>query len=80
MLPATQVGGHLIIETRLDRRGVARFLIDTGSSVTLLSPEFATRVGSGPSAYDGPQVRVRGADATRVNVTINEVIMPQISG
>jgi hypothetical protein len=62
VLPATQVGGHLIIETRLDRRGVARFLIDTGSSVTLLSPEFATRVGSGPSAYDGPQVRVRGAD------------------
>ncbi len=62
VLPATQIGGHLIVEARNDRRGVARFLIDTGSSVTLLSAEFADRVGSGPSSYDGPQVRVRGAD------------------
>lgn len=62
VLPASQIGGHLIVEARGDRRGPARFLIDTGSSVTLLSPEFANRVGSGPSAYDGPQVRVRGAD------------------
>lgn len=62
VLPASQVGGHLVIETRNDRRGTARFIVDTGSSVTLLSPEFASRVGSGPSTYDGPQVRVRGAD------------------
>lgn len=62
VLPAALIGGHLIIETRVDRRGIARFLIDTGSSVTLLSPEFANQVGSGPSTYDGPQVRVRGAD------------------
>lgn len=62
VLPATQIGGHLIIESRQDRRVVARFLVDTGSSVTLLSPEFANRVGSGPADYNGPQVRVRGAD------------------
>lgn len=62
VLPATTIGGHLVVESRNDRRSPARFLIDTGSSVTLLSPEFAAQVGSNPTDYEGPQVRVRGAD------------------
>lgn len=62
VLPAVQMGGHLIVESRTDRRGTARFLIDTGSSVTLVSADFARRAGAGPADYDGPQVRVRGAD------------------
>jgi hypothetical protein len=60
--PAQRIGNLLIVETQWDRGGPWRFLIDTGSSTTLVSPEFAERYGTGEAARRLPAVRVRGAD------------------
>jgi hypothetical protein len=62
-LPAHNVGNFLLLETKWDRSGPYRFLIDTGSSVTLVTPALARRYPSKalppPSA---PRVRVAAAD------------------
>ena len=50
-----------IAEVNVERRGSWRFLVDTGSSVTLVSPEFAERHGTAAPATTMPQVRVRSA-------------------
>lgn len=42
-LPAQTIGNYLVIEAKWDRHGPYRFLIDTGSSVTLMSPTLARR-------------------------------------
>ncbi len=59
-LPARLVGNHLVVELPFDRTGAAHFLVDTGSSVTLVSPEFAARVGA-RLGRTAPQVHVRTA-------------------
>lgn len=62
MLPAQLIGNFLIVETKWDRFGPYRFLIDTGSSVTLVSPALARRYpGSGAAPVAVPPLRVRGA-------------------
>jgi len=63
VVPATTIGNYLIVETKWDRHGPYHFLIDTGSSVTHVSPEFAARYPSKnpPPGSDAP-VRVRSAD------------------
>jgi len=60
MFSGRLIGNHLVIETPVDRSGTAHFLVDTGSSVTLISPEFAARLGSAPSR-GAPYIRVRAA-------------------
>lgn len=62
-LPARRVGAYLILETKGDRQGPYRFLIDTGSSVTLATPALVRRL-PGPARTDAPRVRVAGADGT----------------
>jgi hypothetical protein len=44
VLPAQLVGNYLLIEVKWDRNGPYNFLIDTGSSVTLVTPALARRV------------------------------------
>ena len=44
-LPAERHGNLLLLEVKWDRSGPYRFLIDTGSSATLVSPDFARRYG-----------------------------------
>jgi hypothetical protein len=62
VLPAQLVGNLLIVETKWDRFGPYRFLVDTGSAVTLVSPALARRYpGSGEVPAVVPPVRVRGA-------------------
>lgn len=71
------VGNHLVIETPVDRSGTAHFLIDTGSSVTLIAPEFAARLGTVP-ARGAPQIRVRtasGGFATLPGVTLRRLTL-----
>ncbi len=59
--PARLIGHHLVVEIPVERAGTARFLIDTGSSVTLLSPDFVNRLGTAASREPQRTVQVRSA-------------------
>jgi hypothetical protein len=61
-LPGHLIGNVLVVEDKWDKNGPYHFLVDTGSSVTLVSPEIATRyAASDERPVDEPQVRVRSA-------------------
>jgi hypothetical protein len=61
-LPGHLIGNVLIVEDKWDKFGPYHFVVDTGSSVTLVSPEIATRYSSAEDRpLDEPQVRVRSA-------------------
>ncbi len=63
ILPARAIGNYLLVEAKWDRYGPYHFLIDTGSSVTLVTPALAKRyAGRAVPAGLTPNVRVRGAD------------------
>ena len=58
-------GNILVVEAKWDRNGPYHFLIDTGSSVTLVTPELARRYGAADVPPAGnPQVSVRSSDGT----------------
>ena len=62
VLPAQTLGSYLVIEAKWDRSGPYRFIIDTGSSVTLVSPDIAKRyVEKNALPPDAPQLRVKSA-------------------
>ncbi|HKB91783.1 MAG TPA: aspartyl protease family protein [Opitutaceae bacterium] len=61
IVPATKVSNYLIVETPVEKFGTARFLIDTGSSITLVSPALAARLKIDPVPPNSPQVHVRSA-------------------
>lgn len=62
-LPALNIGNYLVLEAKWDRSGPYRFLIDTGSSVTLVTPALARRYpGKSPPAPGTPRVRVTSAE------------------
>ena len=67
ILPAQSIGNYLLLEVKWDRYGPYHFLIDTGSSVTLVTPALARRYPGrlGPPPGASP-VRVAGANG---NVT-----------
>ncbi|MEY2878046.1 MAG: hypothetical protein RLZZ15_426 [Verrucomicrobiota bacterium] len=68
-LPARTLGNLLIVEGKWDRNGPYRFLVDTGSSVTLVTPALAKRyavVGAPPP--DTPRVRVKSATGAFVEL------------
>lgn len=68
-LPAQVVGNFIIVEAKWDRFGPYRFLIDTGSSVTLVTPALARRYpGRGAMAPGTPPLRVRGAEGSVVEL------------
>ena len=61
-LPGHLVGNVLVIEDKWDKFGPYHFVIDTGSSVTLVSPDIAGRYRApGSPPIDEPQVRVKSA-------------------
>ncbi len=62
VVPAQIVGNQFIVETKWDRHGPWRFLVDTGSSVTLVSEEFARRYGTSKAALGAPSVHVKSSD------------------
>jgi hypothetical protein len=75
-VPAQIVGNQFIIETKWDKHGPWRFIVDTGSSVTLVSEQFARRYASGKAALDAPAVHVRSVDGRSTvlpAVTLNEI-------
>ena len=63
IVPTKAIGNVLIVEAKGDRFGPYHFLVDTGSSVTLVTPALAKRYASkdAPPA-DAPRVRVLSAD------------------
>ena len=61
VVPAQVVGSHFVVETKWDRQGPWRFLVDTGSSVTLVTPEFADRYATRSAAVSTPPVLVRAS-------------------
>jgi hypothetical protein len=65
ILPAQTIGNYLLIEAKWDRFGPYRFLVDTGSSVTLVTPAFARRYAGRDLPSPGTtRVRVTGPDGT----------------
>ncbi|HYD85500.1 MAG TPA: aspartyl protease family protein [Opitutus sp.] len=62
IVPAKAMSNYLVVEAKWDKRGPYHFLIDTGASVTLVSPEFAARYAAknAPPATT-PLVRVKSA-------------------
>ncbi|QYM79930.1 aspartyl protease family protein [Horticoccus luteus] len=63
-LPTQFLGNYLIVEAKWEKRRPARFIIDTGSSVTLVSAEFAASQGIKGPAGGVPAAHVRSADGT----------------
>jgi len=61
-VPAQIIGNHFLVEAKWDKRGPWLFLVDTGSSVTLVSQEFARRYASDKAALGAPPVRVTSAN------------------
>jgi len=62
-LPAQSLGNCLIVEAKWDRGGPYHFLVDTGSSVTLVTPTLAKRYAAKDAPPpDAPRVRVASAD------------------
>jgi hypothetical protein len=76
-LPGHLIGNVLVVEDKWDKFGPYHFVVDTGSSVTLVSPEFAKRFASDePRPLDEPQVRVRssgGGYALLDSVTLKRI-------
>ena len=61
-LPAQHIGNYLVLEAKWDRYGPYHFVIDTGASVTLVTPTLARRYpGRYPAAPNAPRVRVNDA-------------------
>ncbi len=62
-IPASLIDHVLVVEAKWDKFGPYRFIIDTGSSVTLVSPALASRYAAQDSPPpDEPPVRVRSAE------------------
>lgn len=66
ILPAQTIGNYLVMEVKWDRFGPYRFLIDTGSSVTLITPALAKRY-PGWNPPSTPR-RVMGPDGTVIDL------------
>mgnify|MGYP000849489211 CR=1 FL=1 len=80
-IPARRLGNFLIVEGKWDKRGPYRFLIDTGASVTLVTPELASRYPSQhliPPAT--PLVRVKSAEGETALLTATTLRRLQIGG
>ena len=61
-IPGHVIGNVIVVEDKWDKFGPYHFVIDTGSSVTLVSPDLAARYAdSGLPPSDEPQVRVRSS-------------------
>ena len=80
-LSAITVSNYLIIEAKWDKHGPYHFLIDTGASVTLVSPELAARYGGkNPFPPDTPLVRVKSAEGDTALLTATLLSRLQLDG
>jgi hypothetical protein len=69
-IPAQMFGNILVVESKWDKYGPYHFLIDTGSSLTLVTPELAARYGTDEDyAGKSTPVRVRSTDGATTLLT-----------
>jgi Aspartyl protease/PDZ domain len=61
VLPASLISNFLVIEVQVDKHTTYHFMIDTGSSVTLVTPGLVEYFGGRTPANQSP-MRVRGAN------------------
>ena len=61
VLKASLLSNFLVVETQWDKHGPYHFIIDTGSSATLVTPDLAKRYGGRARGNQAP-VRVLGAN------------------
>ena len=79
-LPADIVGNHLIVTLKWDQHGPWRFLVDTGSSTTLVSPEFAGHYTRHNATRDLPAILVRSATGDTVSLPSVELAALELGG
>jgi len=76
-IPANIIAGYFLVEVKWDNHGPWRFLVDTGSSVTLLSPEYVARylavTRDGTSTRPVPVRAANGAVATLTPATVRVI-------
>ncbi|HVW22636.1 MAG TPA: aspartyl protease family protein [Opitutaceae bacterium] len=67
VLPAQILDNHIVVQVKWDKYGPYNFMIDTGSSVTLVTPDLAQRYGEKDVPLPVmPQVPVQAADGSSV--------------
>ena len=67
-MPADIVGNHFIVTLKWDQHGPWRFLVDTGATTTLVSPEFACHYTRSKATRDLPAILVRSATGETVSL------------
>lgn len=77
VLPARTISNYLIVESTWDRHGPYHFLIDTGASVTLISPELAERYQD-KSAFPPNTPRVQVKSATDSTVMLTATVLKRV--
>lgn len=80
-VPATLTANTLMVELTWDKFGPWRFLVDTGSSVTLVSPEFAARYVTATPTTQTPKVNVRSASGETTQlagVTVRRISVGEV--
>lgn len=81
IVPATMMSNYLVVEAKWDKRGPYHFLIDTGASVTLVSPELAARyVAKNAPPTATPLVRVKSADGETALLTATTLRRIELGG
>jgi hypothetical protein len=78
-VPAQVLGNLFVVEAKWDKFGPYRFVVDTGSSVTLMSPALVRRYGS-EGRPGGAGVRVAGADGGALELTPATVPRIELGG
>lgn len=82
-VPARVIGNLLIVETKWDRHGPYRFLVDTGSSVTHVTPELANRyVAEDFPPPPGSLIRVRSSTGESIELpptTLKQIALGDVT-
>ena len=78
VLPAQLIGNYLVVETKWDRFGPYRFVIDTGSSVTLMTPALVRRYGEQPPGAAAR--RVMGPDGQIIELPAGAMRRLELGG
>ncbi|HWL16097.1 MAG TPA: aspartyl protease family protein [Opitutus sp.] len=81
VVPAKPLSNYLVVEAKWDKRGPYHFLVDTGASVTLVSPDLAARYAAkNAPPPTTPIVRVKSAGGETALLTAVTLRRIQLGG